>query len=109
MEAQAPYGSLADRFAEHVDGEHDDEVRKLQGQIADLASVIQSERPGSHVDIHSGNDAHNLQKGLMECVEKMRLQQQEEKKSMISLFQRHCQVLCGCATRVSEAAGAMPR
>lgn len=68
-------------------------MRKLQEQIADLASVIKAVRQNSHPVTQDGDEEHEVHRGLMDCVDKMRLQQQEERKSMIALFQRHCQVV----------------
>lgn len=68
-------------------------MRKLQEQIADLASVIKAVRQNSHLETQDGDEEHEVHRGLMDCVDKMRLQQQEERKSMIALFQRHCQVV----------------
>jgi hypothetical protein len=74
-------------------------MRKLQDQIAGLADVIKS---GNKLSAGSNEEsrARELEKAevasqasqlLLECVEKMRVQQLEEKKSTIALFQRVCQ------------------
>jgi len=69
---------------------HENEMRKLQEQIAGLARVIKT---GDKMSVGSDEEsrAREVEKGLLECVEKMRLQQQEEKKNTITLFQRVCQ------------------
>jgi hypothetical protein len=78
---------------------HENEMRKLQDQIAGLADVIKS---GNKISAGSNEEsrAREVEKAeiasqasqlLLECVEKMRHQQLEEKKSTIALFQRVCQ------------------
>ena len=71
---------------------HENEMRKLQDQIAGLADVIKS---GNKISAGSNEEsrAREVEKAeiasqasqlLLECVEKMRVQQLEEKKSTIA-------------------------
>lgn len=79
-------------------------MRKLQDQIAGLASVISARRSGVLHDNGESEQAHarEVEKGLLECVEKMRIQQQEEKTNTIALFQRHCQMTMASQERLAE-------
>ena len=85
---------------------HEKEMQKMQEQVAGLATVIKlGGQKQSEKEEHANGEqarASQVEKDLLACVERMRLQQQEEKKSTIALFQRHCQETMASQERLAD-------